>query len=224
MTVTVPVWIPEDAAPDAFPPVTQAMRRPDGLLAMGGDLSLARLVCAYARGIFPWYSRPPILWWSPDPRAVILPDTLHVSRRLRRRLRGRPFEVTCNRAFAEVVRECAAPRRGDPGTWITDEMQQAYVALHAAGNAHSLECWRDGVLVGGLYGVAVGAAFCGESMFSRADDASKVALIEVFRRGYRLLDCQVMNRHLASLGALEMPRASFVALLESLAAETPGYG
>ena len=212
-----PVWIPASAPPEAFPPVELAMRQPDGLLAVGGDLSRPRLLAAYRRGIFPWYSDDqPILWWSPDPRAVILPEQMHVSRRLRRRLRQQPFEVTWNRAFADVVAGCAAPRAEGHGTWITDDMRDAYVALHRAGDAQSVECWRDGELAGGVYGVTLGSVFFGESMFSRAADASKVALLEVARRGYRLIDCQVPNPHLERLGATLLPRQRFVELVGEL--------
>ena len=213
-----PVWIPSGAPPEAFPPVSLAMRQPDGLLAMGGDLSRERLLAAYRRGIFPWYSDDqPILWWSPDPRAVLLPERLHVSRRLRRRKRQQPFQLTWDRAFQDVMRGCAAPRGDGAGTWITAEMFEAYLALHRAGDARSVECWRDGRLAGGVYGVTMGRVFFGESMFSREADASKIALAEVFRRGYLLIDCQVPNPHLERLGACLLPRPRFLSLVAELA-------
>ena len=182
---------------------------------MGGDLGVERLVYAYRHGIFPWYSGAgPILWWSPDPRTVIVPAELRISRRLRRRLRRNEFRTTENAAFGEVVKGCAAPRRGgEPGTWIGPEMQEAYRALHAAGHARSIECWRGGMLAGGIYGVEVGPVFCGESMFSRVPDASKVALAWLCAKGYALVDCQVPNEHLLRMGARLVPRREFLALL-----------
>lgn len=205
--------IGRDAPPEAFPDPRAGL--PDRPLAMGGDLGLERLLTAYRRGIFPWYSAGgPILWWSPDPRAVLVPAELRISRRLRRRLRRGEFRVTENTAFAEVVRGCAAPRRdGEGETWITPEMQAAYLALHAAGHARSIECWRDGAVVGGLYGVEVGAVFCGESMFSRASDASKAALAFLCMKGYALVDCQVPNEHLLRLGVRLISRREFLAVL-----------
>ena len=210
-----------DAPPEAFPDPRRGPR--DRPLAAGGDLGLERLLSAYRRGIFPWYSGAgPILWWSPDPRAVLVPAELRVSRRLRRRLRRGEFRVTENAAFAEVVRGCAAPRRdGGDETWITPEMQAAYLALHAAGHARSIECWRDGAVVGGLYGVEVGALFCGESMFSRAADASKAALAFLCMKGYALIDCQVPNEHLLRLGVRLIPRREFLAVL-ARCASLPG--
>jgi len=196
----------------AFPATDQAS--PEGLLAIGGDLSPARLLAAYAHGIFPWYNPgQPILWWSPDPRMVLFPAELRISRSLDKRLRNAGFEVSLDRAFADVVAGCAAPRGAESGTWITDDMYRAYCALHTLGYAHSTECWLDGQLVGGLYGVALGRAFFGESMFSRAPDASKVALVHLVRHltahDYRFVDCQVRSAHLASLGARDIPRAEF---------------
>lgn len=199
-----------------FPAPSQALRDPNGLLAVGGDLSTRRLLAAYANGVFPWFDddRSPILWWSPDPRAVLMPGELHVSRRLQRRLRNGGFTVTLDRAFNEVVAGCAAPRTRAAGTWITGRMQRAYQRLHRAGYAHSIEIWREGSLVGGLYGVSLGRMFFGESMFSREPDASKVALValmwQIERWDFLLLDCQVMNPHLRSLGAREIPRALFL--------------
>ena len=199
-----------------FPPVHLAE---DGLLAIGGDLSRARLLLAYRSGIFPWYSQgEPILWWSPDPRMVVFPQEAHASRRLRRKLRQGVFQITLNQDFRGVVRACAeTPRRHEEGTWITQDMEAAYVALHDAGHACSIEAWRDGELAGGFYGVAIGACFFGESMFTRESDASKAAFA-VFAAhfgaaGGLLIDCQVANPHLARLGAREIPRKRFLSLL-----------
>jgi leucyl/phenylalanyl-tRNA--protein transferase len=192
-----------------------ALAEPDGLLAVGGDLTPARLVAAYASGIFPWYSEgQPILWWAPDPRFVVVPARVHVGRTLRRVLRRRPYEVTFDGAFAEVVERCAGtPRPGQRGTWITAEMRRAYVELHDLGLAHSVEAWRAGELVGGLYGVSLGAAFFGESMFAVAPDASKVAFAvlteHLARWGFTLVDCQVETEHLARFGAEPWPLARF---------------
>jgi len=212
------------AAP--FPPVSEAMDEPNGLLAWGGGLEPERLLNAYRHGIFPWYgSGQPILWWSPDPRCVIHPAGLHVSRRLARRLRQRPFRDTADRAFDEVVLACARPRRGETETWITPDMARAYGRLHALGWAHSVEIWRGEELVGGIYGLSIGGAFFGESMFSAERDASKFALVALCRQlvawGHTLLDCQVTNPHLLSLGAVEVPRPAFIAALgEALLQDT----
>jgi leucyl/phenylalanyl-tRNA--protein transferase len=201
--------------PDApFPDPALAETEPNGLLAVGGDLSPQRLRNAYRLGIFPWYTAGrPILWWSPDPRLVLSPDGLKISRSLRKTLRRDTFTVSLDRDFANVVHACAAPRPAAPGTWIVPEMARAYERLHALGLAHSAEAWHGDELVGGLYGVAVGRFFFGESMFSRASDASKVALAHLARRlsawGYALIDCQVYTTHLASLGAIEIPRTEF---------------
>jgi len=199
-----------------FPPVEWA---DDGLLAVGGDLRLERLILAYRQGIFPWYSEgEPILWWSPDPRMVLFPGELHVSRRLQRTLHMGRFQVTMDTAFPEVIRACAEiPRRKEDGTWITHAMQSAYIRLHEEGYAHSVECWHEGVLTGGLYGVSLGACFFGESMFSRVPDASKIALTHLCRAclawHIKLIDCQVANPHLLRLGAREIPRIAFLRLL-----------
>lgn len=215
-------WIPPDAAPDSFPDTAHALRDPDGLLAAGGDLSPARLLAAYRRGIFPWYSPgQPILWWCPDPRAVLFTDRVHVSRRLARVLRQQRFTLSMDRAFGEVVAVCArVPRRGQDSTWITEEMQAAYRILHEQGHAHSVEVWQNETLVGGLYGVAVGRVFFGESMFSRVSDASKIALVSLARQlarwGFPLVDCQVASAHLERLGARGIPRTEFLALLGEL--------
>jgi leucyl/phenylalanyl-tRNA--protein transferase len=198
-----------------FPPVEKALKEPNGLLAAGGDLSAPRLLEAYRRGIFPWYSRgEPLLWWSPDPRMVLHCDELKVSRSLGKSLRNKGYEVKVDTAFARVVKQCAAPRKGEAGTWLGADMQAAYLALHQAGQAHSFETWLDGDLVGGLYGVAIGRMFYGESMFSRATDASKVALVHLVshlkERGFPLVDCQMNTPLLASMGAREIPRRTFL--------------
>ncbi|ROR32614.1 leucyl/phenylalanyl-tRNA--protein transferase [Inmirania thermothiophila] len=206
-----------------FPDVERALAEPNGLLAAGGDLAPATLLAAYRRGIFPWYGPgEPILWWSPDPRLVLFPERLHLGRSLRKRLRSGRYRVSLDRDFAGVVAGCAAPRPGQDGTWITPEMAQAYRRLHALGHAHSVEVWEDGVLVGGLYGVAIGRVFFGESMFSRRPDASKVALAclaaRLHRCGFPVIDCQVASAHLLRLGAEPLPRRAFTALLERFCA------
>jgi leucyl/phenylalanyl-tRNA--protein transferase len=218
-------WISSDDPPDAFPRIDNAFDIPDGLLAAGGDLSPERLLYAYSHGIFPWYNEgQPILWWSPDPRCVIRPDQLHISRRLRRVLKRSEFEIGFNAAFADVISHCAADRPGQDGTWITTEMDAAYRQLHAMGWAHSVEVWRAEQLVGGLYGIAIGDVFFGESMFSAETDASKAAMLALCSilsaNGFVLLDCQVESPHLLSLGATLMPRREFAAVLESACAET----
>jgi leucyl/phenylalanyl-tRNA---protein transferase len=207
----LPTWLSGD---QDFPSHETALRRPNGLLAAGGDLSPTRLLAAYRRGIFPWYSAgDPILWWSPDPRTVLFPDELHIGRNLGRTLRKRPFEVKADTAFAAVIQRCSEPRPGQAGTWITDEMKHAYIALHELGVAHSVESWQDGELVGGLYGVALGRMFFGESMFSRVSDASKVAFVHLVRQlvawEFPLIDCQMRTDLLASFGARQIPRAEF---------------
>lgn len=199
-----------------FPPLEAAS--PEGLLAVGGDLNPDRLLSAYRQGIFPWYSDDqPILWWSPDPRAVLYPSKLHISKSLRKSLRTRGFEVSADRAFALVIAACAESRNRGEGTWITSGMQDAYCALHRMGYAHSVETWHNGELVGGLYGLAIGKAFFGESMFSRVADASKTALVglatSLAAEGYRFIDCQVVSEHLTSLGAEATPRDRFASEL-----------
>ena len=200
---------------DPFPPTAQALSYPNGLLALSDELSRARLLDAYRRGIFPWFEEPqPVLWWSPDPRLVLWPEAFHRSRSLRRTLRRGRFRLTVDHCFERVMRACAAPRSGQSGTWISPRMIAAYTALHGAGHAHSIECWdQGGALAGGLYGVRLGRAFFGESMFSRRADASKVALaclVAMLRRGGGgLVDCQVESEHLSSLGAIEVPRVDF---------------
>jgi len=209
-----PIWITEDAPVHAFPDVDNAMIQPNGLLAVGGDLGPERLLNAYYRGIFPWFSEAqPILWWAPDPRAVLLPEAIKISRSLKKTLRRSIFQISFNRAFSRVIQACAAPRARQNDTWITNGMIDAYCTLHARGLAHSVECWQDGVLVGGLYGVAIGKVFFGESMFSRANDASKVALATLCRSGYELIDCQLPSDHLKRMGATDMPRNEFMRLL-----------
>jgi leucyl/phenylalanyl-tRNA--protein transferase len=211
-------WISRDDPPDAFPDVRAALTVPNGLLAAGGDLGTERLLTAYERTIFPWYDAgQPILWWSPDPRCVLLPGAFHVSRRLRRSLRAGAFTITYNRDFPGVIRACAEPRNGQPGTWITPEMMEAFCRLHDQGWAHSVEVWMERRLVGGIYGLAIGQAFFGESMFSRVTDASKAAMLALSRHlethDFLVLDCQLVSPHLLSLGALPMPRPDFVALV-----------
>jgi len=202
-----------------FPPPHLAS--PEGLLAVGGDLSRERLLLAYSMGIFPWYGEAqPILWWSPNPRLVITPESLHVSKRLRRELRRTPFVVTFDTAFEDVIRNCAEKRGPNrESTWIIPDMMEAYVDLHRYGVGHSVECWRDGRLVGGLYGLSLGRCFFGESMFSHERDASKVALVYLVRQTARwqfpFVDCQVPNDHLLRMGAMELPRGSFLTQLRA---------
>ena len=211
---------------DPFPEVERALAEPNGLLAAGADLSLPRLLDAYRNGIFPWFSHDqPILWWSPDPRMVLFPAELKISRSLARTLRSTRFEVRADTAFDAVIEGCRQPRRGESGTWITEEMAEAYGTLHRAGFAHSVETWLDGKLVGGLYGVALGRAFFGESMFARVSDASKVALVALARQlqhwGFGVIDCQMNTAHLASLGARDIPRAEFTRRLRELVHYAP---
>lgn len=206
-------------ADQAFPHVSQALTEPDGLLAVGGCLSTQRIINAYSQGIFPWYSNDdPILWWSPDPRLIIYPEKLHLSRSLQKTLRRQTFQVTFDTAFTQVIKACATPRPDDAGTWLLPEMQQAYIRLHKEGYAHSIEAWHQDKLVGGLYGIAVGQVFFGESMFYHKTDASKVAFVTLIQRlsdwGYQLVDCQVHTQHLVSLGAEEISRTHFSSLLQ----------
>lgn len=193
---------------------------------MGGDLSPQSLLTAYAQGIFPWYSDgQPILWWSPDPRLVLEPEALHISRSLGKTLRRGTFEVSLDRAFSSVIEACSQPRADDEGTWITEDMQQAYIRLHQLGHAHSVEAWHDDQLVGGLYGVAIGRVFFGESMFARANDASKVAFAHLCRQlqrwNYTLIDCQVSTDHLIRLGAHSIPRCEFIQRINPAVKQTP---
>ena len=211
----MPGRIPFLGPGDDFPPTDLALREPNGLLAAGGDLSPSRLLAAYRRGIFPWYEEPqPVLWWSPDPRTVLFPAELHISRSLRKRLRQDRFGLAVDTRFNAVMRACAEPRRDGLGTWIGTDMLRAYTALHYRGLAHSIEVLGPGgELLGGLYGIALGGVFFGESMFSRSTDASKVALVALvsilLRGNYQLVDCQVGNPHLRSLGARELDRLDF---------------
>jgi leucyl/phenylalanyl-tRNA--protein transferase len=211
---------------DPFPPVDRALEEPDGLLAAGGGLSVARLTDAYSRGIFPWFSPgDPVLWWSPDPRMVLAPGELRISRSLARRLRKGGFTVTADRDFTAVIAACAAPRRGERGTWLVPAMQRAYLAMHTAGLAHSIEVWMGEELAGGIYGVALGRMFFGESMFSNRTDGSKIALVHLARLMQRwdmpLLDCQLESEHLASLGARPMPRVEFTRVVAELVKRPP---
>lgn len=211
-------WLSPQDAPEWFPPLEQALEEPAGLLAAGGDLSPERLIAAYRGGIFPWYSPgQPVLWWSPDPRAVLFPEEFRCTRSLAKTLRNGGFTFSVDRDFAGVIDGCAAPRAASPGTWITPEMRAAYLELHRLGCGHSVEAWRADTLAGGLYGVRLGGVFFGESMFSRTRDASKAALahlVELCRQnGIVAIDCQLPSRHLASLGARTIPRARFRALL-----------
>ena len=233
-----PFWIDPNDKTFRFPDVRLALPEPDGLLAVGGDLSPQRLQAAYRHGIFPWYNHDqPILWWAPDPRAVLFPEHLKISRSLQKTLRktlhNESFSITADKVFEEVVEACSGPRisesdkneEGDTGTWITPEMKQAYQQLHEIGVAHSVECWLDGKLVGGLYGVALGQVFFGESMFTRVTDASKVAFVHLVKQltlwDYKLIDCQVYSAHLESLGAESIPREKFIQFL-NLYCEAPG--
>ena len=210
------IWLAPGGDPEAFPPLEGFLDDPPGLVAAGGDLCAERLIAAYRRGIFPWYSPgQPILWWCPDPREVLLPQEFRRSRSLEKRERNAGFEVRSDTVFEAVMQACAAPRHAQDGTWITPEMCEAYGELHRRGIAHSVETWRDGQLVGGLYGVQLGAVFFGESMFARQSDASKVALSALVRAalvgGTQLIDCQMRTRHLSSLGSRAFRRGEFIA-------------
>jgi leucyl/phenylalanyl-tRNA--protein transferase len=214
---------------DPFPPIERALDDPNGLLAAGGGLSVPRLVAAYARGIFPWFSAgDPVLWWCPDPRMVLAVNDIHISRSLRRRLRKADYEVTADRAFSDVLRACAAPRDDEPGTWLVPSMMRAYERLHHLGLAHSIEVWMEGTLVGGLYGVSLGRMFFGESMFTRRTDASKIALVHLAAQleqwGFPLIDCQMRTSHLVSMGATEMSRRQFTKLVDRLVQEPGAQG
>ena len=208
------IFLLDDNPNTPFPDVSLAEKEPDGLLAVGGDLTPQRLIQAYQLGIFPWFSEgEPILWWSPDPRTVLYPEKIKISRSLRKTLRKNLYRVTFDHQFDEVIRACAAPRDDSPGTWLVPEMIDAYTEQYKLGLAHSVEVWKENQLVGGLYGMAIGRVFFGESMFSRANDSSKVALVYLSSQlkawDFRMIDCQVYTRHLASLGAEEIPRQQF---------------
>ena len=211
-------WLERD---DPFPPVETALKNPNGLLCAGADLSVERLLDAYRHGVFPWYSGDePILWWSPDPRMVLRCDEFKVSRSLAKSVRNKGFELKIDSAFSRVTKACAGPRKGEAGTWLGKDMQAAYLALHRAGHAHSFETWQGETLVGGLYGIAIGRMFYGESMFSCATDASKAALVGLVatlrERGFPLIDCQQKTPLLASLGASEIPRRQFLRRVAAL--------
>lgn len=220
-------WLDPSTPDEPFPPLSLATREPDGLLAAGGDLSVTRLLNAYRHGIFPWYEQgQPILWWSPEPRAILYPHAVRITRSLRKALRNRPYTASFDTEFHNVVRACAAPRADQDGTWITGEMMQAYLRLHEAGHAHSVEIFDEtGRLAGGLYGVAIGKVFFGESMFSRMRDGSKLALVwlacHLQHWGYGVIDCQQATPHMISMGAECIPRADFTRLLDRYC-ELPG--
>jgi len=206
-----------DTEKPKFPDPSTALEEPDGLLAVGGNLFPATLLSAYYQGVFPWYNDgDPILWWSPSSRCVIEPSSLHISKSLKRQLRKKPFSISVNRAFSEVIQACAQ-REANQGTWINHKMIESYTELHNLGRAHSLEVWVDGNLIGGLYGVTVGGIFCGESMFSRTPDSSKIALVylceHLVKLGFEFVDCQLVNDHLLSMGAQSVDRVDFLATL-----------
>lgn len=219
--IRLPVSVIEPGSPPRFPPAEQALAEPNGLLAIGGDLTPGRLLAAYRQGIFPWFGEgEPILWWSPDPRCVFRTDAMHVSRSLRRQLRQSTWTVSLNRAFRSVMQACARSRPGQPGTWIVPTMIDAYTELHRLGHAHSVEVWDGSELVGGIYGVAVGRLFCAESMFSVQTGGSKIALLALARTLHTwkmpLLDAQIPNPHLASLGAMTLPRRKYLQIATAL--------
>jgi leucyl/phenylalanyl-tRNA---protein transferase len=219
-------WLRPEHPPEAFPPVEDALQEPNGLLCVGGDLSVERLLEAYRRGIFPWFSAgQPILWWSPDPRTVLYPGEFKVARSLAKTLRNRGFRTTVDQAFEQVMERCADPALRPEGTWISPQMHAAYRRLHELDYAHSFETWEGDQLVGGLYGVALGRVFFGESMFSVARDASKVALHALVQaalaQNVRLIDCQVDSEHLRSLGARSVPRREFMRELAAATRESP---
>ncbi|HIF51226.1 MAG TPA: leucyl/phenylalanyl-tRNA--protein transferase [Thiotrichaceae bacterium] len=213
-------WVKDNLLAANFPTVDKALRDPDGLLAIGGDLSTQRLLQAYKNGIFPWYNEgQPIMWWSPDPRCVLVPNEIRISRSLKKRLLQNKLKITYNTAFTDVLNACAASRKGVGDTWITNKIKGAYFSLFKLGYAHSVECWRDNKLVGGLYGLAMGKVFFGESMFSRESDASKTALVhlgqQLDKMNFRLIDCQVHSEHLQTLGAKPMQRELFIQILNN---------
>ena len=213
-------WVKDNILASDFPPVNKALRDPDGLLAIGGDLSEERLLNAYKNGIFPWFNEgQPVMWWSPNPRCVLQPDEIKISRSLAKLCRQDKFNITFNTAFTEVIDNCAASRKKIDVTWITNDIKHAYFKLFKRGYAHSVECWRDGKLVGGLYGIAMGKIFFGESMFSHESDASKMALLYLARQldemDFKLIDCQVHSAHLQTLGAKPIQRELFIQTLEN---------
>lgn len=215
------VWLSPGDAPGAFPDVSTALREPNGLLAAGGDLSESRLLAAYQRGIFPWYEKgQPTLWWAPDPRCILRPQDLRVSRRFAQYARKSTLSIKFNRAFGQVIRACSGKRRSQQGTWITAEMISAFERLHVGGWAHSIEIWDDQHLVGGVYGLCIGRVFFGESMFSSVANASKFALLglcaQMLDHGLELLDCQMVSQHLTTMGAIAIPRQEFTVLLGTM--------
>jgi leucyl/phenylalanyl-tRNA--protein transferase len=223
--ITIP-WL--SLADDLFPPLEAALDDPNGLLAVGGDLSPERILAAYRRGIFPWFNPgDPILWWSPNPRTVIYPHQFHISKSLRKALKKGIYHVTFDNCFEDVMRACAAPRTYADGTWITEDIIAGYTALHRRGYAHSVEVWQENQLVGGLYGMALGKVFFGESMFSRADNASKFGFAHLVRQlrqwNFELIDCQIANDHLFTLGAVEIPREEFQKILVKFTHEPGVY-
>ncbi|MDH3342100.1 MAG: leucyl/phenylalanyl-tRNA--protein transferase [Gammaproteobacteria bacterium] len=215
-----PLYLPDNFS-GSFPSVQFALTEPDGLLAVGGNLNPKTILQAYSQGIFPWYSDEPILWWSPNPRCVLYPSKLKISRSLKKTLNKKNYQVKIDTAFRKVMQACAAPRKDDAGTWINDDMLNAYCKLHELGYAHSIECWRDNELVGGLYGIKIGYMFFGESMFSRQADASKVALEYLCNTiKPKLIDVQVYSEHMASLGAETIDRERFIELVNSYCRKT----
>lgn len=212
-------WLEPDSN-SLFPPLETALTEPDGLLAAGGDLSQARLIRAYSEGIFPWYSSgEPVLWWSPDPRFVLFPEQIKLSRSLQKNVRNTAFEIRMDTDFEQVISSCSSqPRKDQPGTWITDEMRQAYIDMHHAGHAHSVECWHNDKLVGGLYGIHTGQVFCGESMFSRESNASKISLVHLCRflsfHGFKVIDSQIYTQHMERLGGVMISRNDYVHILK----------
>ena len=212
-------WLRAESS-SPFPAVETSLDEPEGLLAAGGDLSIERLARAYREGIFPWYSEgEPILWWAPDPRFVLFPEQLKISRSLGKNVRNNNFEIRMDSDFEQVISICASqPRKDQPGTWITDEMRQAYIDMHYAGHAHCVECWNGNELVGGLYGIHTGQVFCGESMFSKQSNASKIALVHLCKflsqNGFKLIDSQVYTEHLERLGAQMISRSDYIDILK----------
>jgi len=218
------IWLNED--PRLFPRHENALIEPNGLLAAGGDLTPERLLNAYSLGIFPWYNEgEPILWWSPDPRSVVIPSEFKPSKSLKKAIKKMDIRVTSDACFSRIMEECAAPRKDGLGTWINPAMIDSYTILNEHGYAHSVECWKDGELIGGLYGICIGTAFFGESMFSRVSNASKIAFAALCEylaeNGYTIIDCQVHNSHLESLGAKEIPRTIFLEILEHATSVAP---